>query len=91
MFVSSLSDIIQVTYFKATHGKRVFRMAPLHHHFELGGMPETRVVAMYYIVHSAAVPAGAAGLYGLGACLAKGDEPVRGCPLSWVHPHKKEE
>ena len=49
MFVSSLSDIIQVTYFKATHGKRVFRMAPLHHHFELGGMPETRVVAMYYI------------------------------------------
>ena len=49
MFISSLSDIIQVTYFKATHGKRVFRMAPLHHHFELGGMPETRVVAMYYI------------------------------------------
>ena len=50
MFVSSLSDIIQMTYFKATHGKRVFRMAPLHHHFELGGMPETRVVSMYYIV-----------------------------------------
>ncbi|MDD6884216.1 MAG: phospho-N-acetylmuramoyl-pentapeptide-transferase [Eubacteriales bacterium] len=50
MFVSSLSDIIQVTYFKATHGKRVFRMAPLHHHFELGGMPETRVVSMYYLV-----------------------------------------
>lgn len=50
MFVSSLSDIIQVTYFKATHGKRIFRMAPLHHHFELGGMPETRVVSMYYIV-----------------------------------------
>ena len=49
MFVSSLSDIIQVVYFKATHGKRVFRMAPLHHHFELGGMPETRVVSMYYI------------------------------------------
>ena len=39
-----------MTYFKATHGKRVFRMAPLHHHFELGGMPETRVVSMYYIV-----------------------------------------
>ena len=50
MLVSSLSDIIQVTYFKATHGKRVFRMAPLHHHFELGGMPETQIVAMYYIV-----------------------------------------
>ena len=50
MVVSSLSDIIQVGYFKLTHGKRVFRMAPLHHHFELGGMPEARVVTMYYIV-----------------------------------------
>ena len=50
MVLSSLSDIIQVTYFKATHGKRIFRMAPLHHHFELGGMPETRVESMYYIV-----------------------------------------
>ena len=50
MFVSSLSDIIQVTYFKKTHGKRVFKMAPLHHHFEMSGIPETRIVAMYYIV-----------------------------------------
>lgn len=50
MMVSALSDIIQIGYFKLTHGKRVFRMAPLHHHFELGGMPETQIVAMYYIV-----------------------------------------
>lgn len=50
MMVSSLSDIIQIGYFKLTHGKRVFRMAPLHHHFELGGMPETKVTSMYYIV-----------------------------------------
>ena len=50
MFVSSLSDLIQFAYFRATHGKRFFRMAPLHHHFELGGMPETQIVAMYYIV-----------------------------------------
>ena len=50
MLVSSLSDIIQIGYFKLTHGKRIFRMAPLHHHFELGGMPETQIVAMYYIV-----------------------------------------
>ena len=49
MVLSSLSDIIQVTYFKLTHGKRVFRMAPLHHHFELGGMPENRIVSMYTI------------------------------------------
>lgn len=50
MFLSSLSDIIQISYFKATHGKRIFKMAPLHHHFELSGMPETQVVTMYYIV-----------------------------------------
>ncbi len=50
MVMSSLSDIIQIGYFKATHGKRVFKMAPLHHHFELSGMPETRIVSMYMIV-----------------------------------------
>ena len=33
----TLSDVIQVVYFKFTHGKRFFRMAPLHHHFEMGG------------------------------------------------------
>ena len=53
MFVSSLSDIIQITYFKRTHGKRVFKMAPLHHHFELSGIPENRIVTMYYIVTAA--------------------------------------
>lgn len=50
MFMSSVSDLIQFAYFRATHGKRFFRMAPLHHHFEKGGMPETKIVAMYYIV-----------------------------------------
>ena len=35
--VETLSDIIQIVYFKATHGKRIFRMAPLHHHLEMGG------------------------------------------------------
>ncbi|MBO4368231.1 MAG: phospho-N-acetylmuramoyl-pentapeptide-transferase [Clostridia bacterium] len=49
MMLSSLSDIIQITYFKITHGKRIFRMAPLQHHFELSGMPETQVVNMYRI------------------------------------------
>ena len=42
-FVEVLSVIIQVTYFKKTGGKRIFRMAPIHHHFELGGWSETRV------------------------------------------------
>ena len=49
MMLSSLSDLIQFAYFRATHGKRFFKMAPLHHHFELCGMPETRIVAMYHI------------------------------------------
>lgn len=46
----ALSVIIQVTYFKATHGKRIFRMSPLHHHFELGGWKETKVVAVFTAV-----------------------------------------
>ncbi len=55
MVMSSVSDIIQVGYFKYTKkktgtGKRVFKMAPLHHHFEKCGMPETRIVSMYMIV-----------------------------------------
>ncbi len=48
--VEVLSVIIQVTYFKRTGGKRIFRMAPIHHHFELGGWSETRVVAVFSIV-----------------------------------------
>ena len=49
-WIEILSVIIQVTYFKKTHGKRIFRMAPIHHHFELGGWSETRVVAVFSIV-----------------------------------------
>ena len=44
-----LSVILQVGYFKMTGGKRIFRMAPIHHHFELGGWSETRVVAVFSI------------------------------------------
>ena len=47
--VEVLSVIIQVTYFKKT-GKRIFKMAPIHHHFELCGWPETKVVAIFSIV-----------------------------------------
>lgn len=47
---SAASSVIQVAYFKMTHGKRVFKMAPLHHHFELKGYPETRIVTTYMIV-----------------------------------------
>jgi phospho-N-acetylmuramoyl-pentapeptide-transferase len=41
------SVIIQVTYFRLSGGKRIFRMSPLHHHFELGGWRETKVVAVF--------------------------------------------
>lgn len=47
--VEVLSVIMQVSYFKATGGKRIFKMAPIHHHFELCGWSETRVVAVFSI------------------------------------------
>lgn len=48
--VEVASVIIQVTYFKKTGGKRIFKMAPIHHHFELCGWSETRVVAVFSII-----------------------------------------
>ena len=45
-----LSVIIQVVYFKVSGGKRFFKMAPIHHHFELCGFSETKVVAVFYII-----------------------------------------
>ena len=49
-FFEALSVIMQVTYFKATHGKRIFKMAPVHHHFELCGWSETRIVTVFTAV-----------------------------------------
>jgi phospho-N-acetylmuramoyl-pentapeptide-transferase len=46
----TLSVMIQVLYFKWSGGKRVFRMAPLHHHYELGGWKETQVVVRFWII-----------------------------------------
>jgi len=46
----TLSDIIQVLYFKATHGKRIFKMAPLHHHFEMCGWNEYKVFTVFTLV-----------------------------------------
>ena len=48
--VEALSVIIQVTYFKISGGKRIFRMSPLHHHFELGGWKETKVVYVFALI-----------------------------------------
>ena len=50
LIASSMSVIIQRVYFKVTHGKRIFKMSPIHHHFELSGMTEVQIVAMYAVV-----------------------------------------
>ena len=48
--VESLSVILQVGYFKFSGGKRIFRMAPLHHHFELKGIPESKIITRFWIL-----------------------------------------
>ena len=48
--VELVSVAMQVTYFKLTHGKRIFKMTPIHHHFELSGWSETRIVATFMII-----------------------------------------
>ena len=45
--VETLSDIIQILYFKITHGKRIFKMAPIHHHFEMCGWKEEKIVFVF--------------------------------------------
>ena len=48
--VETLSDILQVAYFKLTHGKRIFKMAPIHHHFEMCGWSEVKIVTVFTAV-----------------------------------------
>ena len=48
--VEVISVMLQVGYFKLTGGKRLFKMAPIHHHFELMGWSETRIVAVFSII-----------------------------------------
>jgi phospho-N-acetylmuramoyl-pentapeptide-transferase len=48
--IETLSDVIQVVYFKATHGKRIFKMAPLHHHFEMCGWSEYKLFTVFTTV-----------------------------------------
>lgn len=48
--IETASVIIQVSYFKLSNGKRIFRMAPLHHHFELKGCPEPKVIIRFWII-----------------------------------------
>ena len=48
--IETVSDIIQIGYYKLSHGKRVFKMAPLHHHFELSGWDEVKITLRFWIV-----------------------------------------
>ena len=44
------SVVLQRYYFKLTHGKRIFKMSPIHHHFEMSGYTETQIVAMFAVI-----------------------------------------
>jgi len=48
--VEMASVVIQMTYFKLTHGKRIFKMAPIHHHFEMCGWSENKIVTIFTAV-----------------------------------------
>jgi len=61
VFVAEVaSDVVQIGYFKATGGRRILRCAPLHHHFEMGGWPETTVVRRFWLAGAAAAVVGVA-------------------------------
>lgn len=49
--IEGMSDVIQIGYFKLTHGKRIFKMAPIHHHFEMSGWSEKKIVTVFSLVN----------------------------------------
>ena len=61
--VEALSDVIQIGYFKLTHGKRIFKMAPIHHHFEMSGWSENKIVTVFSIVNLVGCAIGIALMY----------------------------
>ncbi len=61
--LEAVSVILQVAYFKGTRGRRIFRMSPLHHHFELAGWSETQIVTRFWLVGTAAALIGVALVY----------------------------
>ena len=61
--VEAMSDVIQIGYFKLTHGKRIFKMAPIHHHFEMSGWSEKKIDAVFCIVNLLTGAAGVAVMY----------------------------
>jgi phospho-N-acetylmuramoyl-pentapeptide-transferase len=61
--LEAVSVMLQVGYFKATHGKRIFKMAPIHHHFELSGWKETKVVTRFWLITVVLVLFGLSSLF----------------------------
>ena len=59
-FIEGLSDVLQIGYFKLTHGKRIFKMAPIHHHFEMSGWKEKKIVIVFSLVNLIGCAAGIA-------------------------------
>lgn len=59
-FIEGLSDVLQIGYFKMTHGKRIFKMAPIHHHFEMSGWKEKKIVIVFSLVNLIGCAAGIA-------------------------------
>ena len=49
--IEGMSDVLQIGYFKLTHGKRIFKMAPIHHHFEMSGWSEKKIVTVFTAVN----------------------------------------
>lgn len=61
--IEALSDVIQIGYFKITHGKRIFKMAPIHHHFEMCGWKERKIVTVFSLVNMLGCAVGLALYY----------------------------
>ena len=61
--VEALSDVLQIGYFKLTHGKRIFKMAPIHHHFEMSGWSENKIVTVFSVVNLIGCAIGIALVY----------------------------
>ena len=61
--IEAMSDVIQIGYFKITHGKRIFRMAPIHHHFEMCGWSEKKIVSVFSVINLIGCALGIAVMY----------------------------
>lgn len=61
--IEGLSDVLQIGYFKLTHGKRIFKMAPIHHHFEMSGWSEKKIVKVFTFINILGAAAGVAVMY----------------------------